>query len=79
MRLIDADKLIKDRVENDLVRIAVMGAPTAYDQDAIMEQIRQSANVELVDDDYYRRTGQQLKAITIPAVEKIIKAGGTDD
>lgn len=49
------------------------------DADKIMEQIRQSANVGIVDDDYYRRTGQQLKAITIPAVEKIIKAGGTDD
>ena len=31
MRLIDADELIKDRIENDPVRIAAMCAPTAYD------------------------------------------------
>lgn len=49
------------------------------DPDKIMEQIKQAANVEIVDDDYYRRTGQQLKAITIPAVEKIVKEGGIDE
>lgn len=30
MRLIDADELIKERVENDPVRIAAMCAPTVY-------------------------------------------------
>ena len=30
MRLIDADELIKDRVENDPVRIAAMCAPTLH-------------------------------------------------
>lgn len=52
---------------------------TAYDADKVMEQIKQSANVELVDDDYYRHTGEQLKAITVPATEKIIKAGGVNE
>lgn len=33
MRLIDADELIKDRVENDPVRIAVKCAPTAFDKE----------------------------------------------
>ena len=32
MRLIDADELIKDRVENDPVRIAVQCAPKAFDK-----------------------------------------------
>lgn len=39
MRLIDADELIKDRVENDLVVIAVKCALTAYDVDKVMEQL----------------------------------------
>ena len=33
MRLIDADDLIKGRVENDPVRIAAMCAPTAFDEE----------------------------------------------
>lgn len=40
MRLIDADELIKDRVENDPVRIAAMCAPTAYDVDAVCDEIK---------------------------------------
>ena len=39
MRLIDADELIKDRVGNDLVRIAAMCAPTAYDVEKVMERL----------------------------------------
>lgn len=35
MRLIDADELIKDRVENDPVRIVVMCAPTVYNSDEV--------------------------------------------
>ena len=36
MRLIDADELIKDRVENDPVRIAAGCAPTAFDNEKVM-------------------------------------------
>ena len=39
MRLIDADELIKDRVENDPVRIAAKCAPTAYDLSDVVEQM----------------------------------------
>ena len=39
MRLIDADELIKDRVENDPVRIAAMCAPTAYDVEAVSKDV----------------------------------------
>lgn len=42
MRLIDADELIKDRVENDNVRIAAMCAPTAYDLDKVVEQLEEN-------------------------------------
>ena len=40
MRLIDADKLIKDRVENDPVRIAVECEPTAFDKEKVIERLR---------------------------------------
>ena len=39
MRLIDADELIKDRVENDPVRIAVQCAPTAFDKEKVIEEL----------------------------------------
>lgn len=43
MRLIDADELMKDRVENDPVRIASMCAPTAYDVDKVVERLRENS------------------------------------
>ena len=39
MRLIDADKLTKDRVENDPVRIAAECAPTAFDKENVVEEL----------------------------------------
>ena len=39
MRLIDADEIIKDRVENDPVRIAVQCAPTAFDKEKVIEEL----------------------------------------
>ena len=39
MRLIDADELIKDKVENDPVRIAVKCAPTAFDKEKVIEEL----------------------------------------
>lgn len=44
MRLIDADELIKGRVENDPVVIAAKCAPTAYDPDKIVEQLEDNCN-----------------------------------
>lgn len=43
MRLIDADELIKDRVENDPVRIAVKCAPTAFDKEKVINEIHISS------------------------------------
>ena len=39
MRLIDADELTKDRVENDPVRIAAECAPTAFDKENVVEEL----------------------------------------
>ncbi|HIZ80699.1 MAG TPA: hypothetical protein H9722_01220 [Candidatus Mediterraneibacter pullistercoris] len=43
MRLIDADELIKDRVENDPVRIAVQCAPTVFDKEKVINEIHISS------------------------------------
>ena len=45
MRLIDADKLTKDRVENDPVRIAAECAPTAFDKEKVIEELREELNL----------------------------------
>ena len=42
MRLIDADELTKDRVENDPVRIAAECAPTAFDKDKVIEELQEA-------------------------------------
>ena len=47
MRLIDADELTKDRVENDPVRIAVQCASIAFDKEKVIEEL-----VELRQKDY---------------------------
>lgn len=41
MRLIDADEFIKDKVENDPVRIAAEVSPTAYDVDKVVERLKE--------------------------------------
>ena len=43
MRLIDADELTKDRVENDPVRIAAECAPTAFDKEKVINEIHISS------------------------------------
>lgn len=50
MRLIDADELIKDRVENDPVRIAVQCAPTAFDKEKVIEKIKDESRAERLED-----------------------------
>lgn len=47
MRLIDADELIKDRVENDPVRIAAECAPTAFDKEKVLEKLGAEKNGKL--------------------------------
>ena len=45
MRLIDADELIKGRVENDPVRIAAGCAPTAFDKEKVINELREELNL----------------------------------
>ena len=44
MRLIDADELIEGRVENDPVRIAAECAPTAFDKDKVIDELKSAEN-----------------------------------
>lgn len=51
MRLIDADELIKDRVENDPVRIAAECAPTAFDKGKVHAELIELRNAEVLKPD----------------------------
>lgn len=48
-RLIDEDDLIKDRVGNDPVVIAAKAAPTAYNLDWVMGQLKNNKSSALHD------------------------------
>ena len=45
MRLIDADGLTEGRVENDPVVIAAKCAPTAYDLDGVLKELREKTEL----------------------------------
>lgn len=68
MRLIDADELIKDRVENDPVRIAAKCAPTAYDIDGVVDEIKELGGTDVMKD-----CGEDF--IHMQSVIKIVKGG----
>lgn len=67
MRLIDADLLIKGRVENDPVVIAAKCTPTAYDPDKVEEQL----------DTYITKLVGRNSAL-YQTVMQIVKGGGVD-
>ena len=65
MRLIDANELIKGRVENDPVRIAAECAPTAFDKENVIEEIKAK---------YGRLTYWEV----IQGICEIVEKGGVD-
>lgn len=73
MRLIDADELIKDRVENDPVRIAVKCAPTAFDKEKVIEELHNERNP------IYREDGSLMSDRTYISIDnaiEIVEKGG---
>lgn len=68
-RLIEADKLIKGRVENDPVVIAAKCTPTAYDPDKVVKQLEE-----------FQGEMEQFgcDGILTDMIE-IVKGGGVDD
>lgn len=86
MRLIDADELIKGRVENDPVRIAAGCAPTAFDKEKVIEELKekQSESLNMREDKNTSCTPElksfwnsRLEAYTL-AIE-IVEKGGIEN
>ena len=82
MRLIDADLLIEGRVENDPVVIAAKCAPTAYNPDKVVEQLKEVEKIMAspVTEDCF---GEECRAsdCTVCVISKaieIVKGGGVD-
>lgn len=73
-RLIDEDELIKGRVENDPVVIAVKAAPTAYDVDKVMEQLEDRSTLS-------RPVGwpKSYEIVTLADAIGIVKGGGMNE
>lgn len=82
MRLIDADELMKDRVENDPVVIAAKCAPTAYDVDKVGERL--AACRKIMESPVQTECwGEECRSgdCTVCAFEKaieIVKSGGIE-
>lgn len=75
MRLIDADELTKDRVENDPVRIAAECAPTAFDKEKVIKELRTERNP------IYREDGSLMSDKTYISIDnaiEIVEKGGIE-
>lgn len=82
MRLIDADELMKNRVENDPVRIAAKCAPTAYDVDKVverLEELREMVPVNRLLDDIIKDKPKELgQLMAYKKTIEIVKSGGME-
>ena len=72
MRLIDADELTKDRVENDPVRIAAECAQTAFDKEKVIEELQKHSHNYYPSIDHYCTS---VKAVKLRDVIDIIEKG----
>jgi len=75
MRLIDVNELIKDRVENDPVRIAAECAPTAFDKEKVIKELRTERNP------IYREDGSLMSDKTYISIDnaiEIVEKGGIE-
>ena len=78
MRLIDADELIKSRVENDPVRIAAGCAPTAFDKEKVIEKLKR---LEKDTFDYYNRYNDEMafgESAAFRSAIEIVEKGGIE-
>ena len=89
MRLIDADVLIEDRVENDPIVIAAKCAPTAYDPDKVVEQLEERTTFLKECTKYGNKDAEQQEksyatmmmyevAYLVDDLLEIVKGGGVD-
>lgn len=81
-RLIDENELIKGRVENDPVVIAAKCAPTAYDVDKVVAQLRKEKKKEfelcLAINDKAQRMKYIYEEQAFNRAIEIVKGGGVD-
>lgn len=69
MRLIDADELTKDRVENDPVRIAVECAPTAFDKEKVIEELRNPDNYTIIAGKHFTTVDRSVEIVEKGGIE----------
>ena len=69
MRLIDADELIKDRVENDPVRIAVKCAPTAFDKEKVINDLLNVSICSAPDEDSFVELEEAIEIVEKGGIE----------
>lgn len=77
MRLIDADELIKDRVENDPVRIAAECAQTAFDKEKVIDELNDTKDIPR-DDSEAEITSTRIWNKAITKSIKIVEKGGIE-
>ena len=86
MRLIDADELIKGRVENDPVVITAKCVPTAYDMDKVVKQLdqqkrqyfRRAEEIKNKFGENYESQKNYGKACSYEHAIEIVKSGGVE-
>lgn len=69
MRLIDADELVKDRIENDLVRIAAECAPTAFDKEKVIDELLNASISSAPDEDSFVELEEAIEIIEKGGIE----------
>lgn len=69
MRLIDADELTKDRVENDPVRIAAECAPTAFDKEKVINELLSASICSAPDEDSFVELEEAIEIIEEGGIE----------
>ena len=69
MRLIDADELTKDRVENDPVRIAAECAPTAFDKEKVINELLSASICSTPDEDSFVELEEAIEIIEEGGIE----------
>ena len=75
MRLIDADELAKDRVENDPVRIAAECAQKAFDKEKVIEELDKLTGEECTLHECGIRSERCKPCIAKKAIEIVEKGG----
>ena len=69
MRLIDADELTKDRVENDPVRIAAECAPTAFNKEKVINELLSASICSAPDEDSFVELEEAIEIIEEGGIE----------